>query len=87
MGWYVYIVKCRDNSLYTGITKDIKRRVQEHNFDNKLGARSLRSKRPVTLVYYETFEGQSEAAKREQVIKKWTRKYKLRLVKKFISEN
>lgn len=87
MKWYMYIVKCADGSLYTGITKDLQRRVREHNFDNRLGAKSLRYRRPVSLVYNEEFENQTKAAKREKSIKKWTRKYKLKLIEGFILKN
>lgn len=80
MSWFLYIVRCKDGSLYTGITTDLTRRVSEHNLGNALGAKSLRSKRPVELVYYEAFTTQGDAAKREASIKKWTRKYKLRLI-------
>ena len=86
MRWYMYIARCVDNSLYTGITKDLKRRIREHNSDNILGAKSLRHKRPVALVYYELFATQSEAAKRERSIKHWTRKYKLKLIEGFSPE-
>ena len=82
MNWHVYIVKCSDESLYTGITTDIKRRVKEHNTSDKLGAKSLRGKRPVELVYTEQFETQSDARKREAAIKQWSRVYKLKLVEK-----
>ena len=83
MSWYTYIVRCKDNSLYTGITNDLERRISEHNFSNRLGAKSLRHRRPVNLVYYETFSTQAEAAKREMAIKRWTRKYKLKLIEGF----
>lgn len=83
MRWYVYIVRCADDSLYTGITKDLERRIQEHNSNNILGAKSLRGKRPVVLMYYEPFATQAEAAKREKSIKRWTRKYKLKLIEGF----
>ena len=79
--WYLYIVKCRDESFYTGITTDIKRRVKEHN-NSKLGAKSLRGKRPVELVYKEEFDSQSQARKREAAIKNWKRKNKLQLIEK-----
>lgn len=82
MNWYLYIVKCSDESLYTGITTDIKRRVIEHNTDNINGAKSLRGKRPVILVYSELFSTQNEARKREASIKNWKREYKLRLINK-----
>jgi putative endonuclease len=78
MDWYLYIVKCNDGTLYTGITTDLIRRVSEHN--NKKGAKSLKGKLPVKLVYNESFENQIEAAKREREIKSWKRKYKLQLI-------
>ena len=84
MKWYMYIARCADDSLYAGITKDLERRIREHNSNNILGAKSLRHKRPVVLVYYELFSTQSEAAKREKSIKSWTRKYKLKLIEGFI---
>jgi len=76
----MYIARCADDSLYTGITKDLRRRIYEHNSNNRLGAKSLRYRRPVILVYYESFSTQAAAAKRERSIKGWTRKYKLKLV-------
>ncbi len=79
----MYIAKCADGSFYTGITKDLKRRIWEHNNDNYLGAKSLRYRRPVAPVYYEEFETQTEAARRERSIKRWTRKYKLKLIEGF----
>ncbi len=78
MNWYVYIVECRDKSFYTGMTTDIERRLKEHN--SKAGAKSIMGKLPVTLVYFEEFQTQSEARKREASIKKWTREYKLKLI-------
>lgn len=84
MSWYVYIVRCADEALYTGITTDLERRIVEHNSDNKLGAKSLRHRRPVVLVYHEAVGNQAEAAKRERSIKRWTRKYKLKLIENFV---
>src|SRR3990167_3652699 len=78
--WYVYIVQCKDGTLYTGITIYIVRRLKEHNEDNIKGAKSLRGKRPVKLVYFEEYNSQSEARKREAKIKNWNRKYKLLLI-------
>ncbi len=83
MRWYLYIARCADGTLYTGITNNLSRRIYEHNNDNRLGAKSLRHRRPVTLAYYEPCASQVEAAKRERAIKKWTRKYKLKLIEKF----
>jgi len=77
--WFVYIVKCKDESLYTGITTDTKRRLYQHN--NKIGAKSLRSKIPVFLVYSEKYLNQIEAARREREIKGWSRNKKLKLIK------
>lgn len=76
--WYLYIVEASDKSLYTGISTDISRRVKEHNLG--AGAKSLRGKLPVRLVYTETHKNQTEAAKREKAIKSWTREYKLKLI-------
>jgi putative endonuclease len=81
MSWFLYIVKCKDNSLYTGITKDLKRRVNEHNNSNLLGSKYIRYKRPVELVYYEKLENQSVAAKRESEIKRLKRSLKLDLIR------
>jgi putative endonuclease len=78
--WYVYILRCADGTLYTGITVELLRRVDEHNSDNVLGARYTRSRRPVTLAYAEEHASRSVAAKREAALKKLNRKSKLALV-------
>jgi putative endonuclease len=79
--WFVYILRCSDDSLYTGITTELDRRVAEHNDKNKkLGARYTRSRQPVTLIYHETFESRSLASKREAEIKRLKRKQKLLLI-------
>lgn len=78
MKWFLYIVKARDESLYTGITTDITRRISQHN--NGKGAKSLRGKLPVELVYNEEYKTSSEARKREEAIKNWKRKDKLKLI-------
>ncbi len=78
--WYVYIVRCSDKSLYTGITVDLDRRVLEHNTSNK-GAKYTRPRRPVQLVYSEAHEDRSSASKRESAIKKLSRAEKLTLLK------
>jgi len=77
--WFMYVVKCSDNSLYTGITTDITRRLIEHN-SSKKGAKYTRGRRPVTLVYKESFENRSTASKAEAAFKKLTRHAKLRHV-------
>jgi putative endonuclease len=67
--WYVYMVRCRDNSLYTGITTDLKKRILEHNCGAK-GARYTRGRRPVDLVYSEPASSRSTATIRESQIKR-----------------
>ena len=80
MNWKVYILNCADNTLYTGITTDIKRRVDEHNKNNK-GARYTRARRPVELVYQEACESRADASRREYYIKQLKRIEKLKLIK------
>ena len=81
MDWTVYILRCSDNSLYTGITRDLKRRLNEHNHDNRLAAAYTRARRPVTLMYQEAHLDRSSASKREAVIKKMTKAGKEKLIK------
>ena len=80
MSWFLYVAKCSDNTLYTGITTDIKRREIEHNTDSKKGAKSLRGKRPIHIVYFEAYSSRTEARHREIEIKGWKRSYKLKLI-------
>lgn len=75
---YTYIVKCRDNTYYTGWTKDLDRRMQAHNRGN--GAKYTRSRRPVCLVYYEAYGTKEEAMRREREIKRMSRKEKEKLI-------
>ncbi len=77
--FYVYILKCRDDTLYTGFTVDLKSRIQTHN--KGLGAKYTRGRTPVKLVYYEEYSTKSEALKREYAIKKLSRKDKLKMIK------
>ena len=79
--WTVYILRCADNTLYTGIAMDVARRVVEHNTNNRLGASYTRGRRPVKLVYSETAASRSEAAKREHEIKSMTRTAKVALLR------
>jgi putative endonuclease len=78
MNHYVYIVRCADGTLYTGYTTDISKRVREHNGapNSKAGARYTRGRRPVTLVYQESYSSRSEALSREAAIKQLTRSEK-----------
>ena len=80
MKYFVYILECKDKTLYTGYTNDLKKRVQAHNI-LKTGARYTKARRPVQLVYREIFKTKSEALKREIAIKKLSRKEKLKLIK------
>jgi len=77
--YYLYMVRCNDNSLYTGITTDLERRILEHN-GSKKGAKYTKSRRPVTLVYEEKFENRAEASKREYAVKKLTKSEKEELL-------
>jgi putative endonuclease len=77
--YYLYILKCKDKTLYTGITTDLARRVAEHN-TSKLGARYTSARRPVKLVYSKKFKNRSSASKEEARIKKFTRTDKLKLI-------
>lgn len=77
--WFVYLLRCADNSLYTGITTDLDRRLNEHNGSNK-GARYTRSRRPVKLVYSETLINRASASQREYAIKKLSRHAKEQLI-------
>jgi len=77
--WWVYIVACSDESLYTGITTDRERRIAEHN-NSKKGAKYTRNRRPVDLVYSEMHPDRSTASKREYEIKKLSRAEKLKLI-------
>ncbi|WP_344796892.1 GIY-YIG nuclease family protein [Litoribacillus peritrichatus] len=77
--WFVYMLKCSDSTLYTGITTDLERRVKEHNSSDK-GAKFTRSRRPVTLVYSEHCSDRSSASKREYAIKRLSRKKKLEML-------
>ncbi len=73
-----YILRCADGTLYTGWTNDLARRLAAHN--NGTASRYTRSRRPVTLVYHETFPTKQEAMGREWAIKHLSRREKLRLI-------
>jgi putative endonuclease len=77
--WWVYMLRCADGSLYTGVTTDPARRVAEHNGQGGLGARYTRSRRPVALVYVEAAASRSAATRREAAIKRLDRIRKLAL--------
>jgi putative endonuclease len=77
--YYLYILKCSDNTLYTGITTNLSRRIKEHN-SLKLGAKYTRNRQPVELVYSNKFTNRSQASKEELRIKKISRSKKLDLI-------
>lgn len=79
--YFVYIVRCADNTLYTGITTNVNRRISEHN-DNKKGSKYTRARQPVKAVYLTEFFNRSQATKEESRIKKLNRKEKELLIKK-----
>ena len=76
--WYVYILRCRDDTLYTGITDDLNRRLEAHNAGK--GAKYTRGRGPVKLCYSEEQESYSAALKREYAIKQLSRAEKLALM-------
>jgi putative endonuclease len=76
--WYTYALECADKTLYVGITNDIAKRVQAHNHE-KNGAKYTKARRPVRLIYQESFQTRSEALKKEAAFKKLTRQEKLSL--------
>lgn len=78
--WYIYILQCKDKTLYTGITTDLNRRVEEHN-SSILGAKYTQGRRPVKLVYSIAVKNRSRAMKEEFRIKNLTRIEKLNLIK------
>ncbi|WP_144211878.1 GIY-YIG nuclease family protein [Shewanella donghaensis] len=78
--WYLYMIKCRNSHLYTGVTTDIKRRFAEHQAGGAKAAKYLKGKGPLTLVYQETLTDRSHALKREIAVKKLSRSHKLALI-------
>ena len=80
VAWFLYMVKCHNGHLYTGITTDVARRVAEHQAGGAKGAKYLKGKGPLTLVYQESLPDRSVATKRELAVKKLTRAKKLALI-------
>ena len=76
---YIYIVECRDGTLYTGYTNDLEKRIKAHN--EKKGAKYTRGRTPVSLKYYEEYECKIDAMKREAQVKKLKREKKQMLCK------
>ena len=83
--WFIYILRCADNSLYTGITLDVDKRLDEHNGISTNGAKYTHARRPVKLVYQETVSSRSEACKREYAIKSLKKQQKETLIQQQIN--
>ena len=79
MKYFVYILECSDKTLYVGCTNDLTRRLGQHNI-SKWGAHYTKIRRPVKLLYSETFDNLKKARGRESEIKKWGRRKKLSLM-------
>lgn len=79
--WCVYLLRCADGTLYTGVTTDPERRLRQHNGELVGGARYTRPRRPVELLYHETCADRSSACRREAVIKAYSRAHKLELAR------
>lgn len=80
--YYLYILECSDQTLYSGITVDLERRVKEHD-SSELGAKYTRGRKPVKLVFSKEFQNRSQASKEESRIKKLSREEKLELIKTY----
>ena len=79
--WQIYILQCADDTLYTGVTTDVIRRLAEHNgIGSALGAKYTKSRRPVRLVYQEAAASRGEAQRREAALRRLSRPEKLRLI-------
>jgi len=78
--WFVYIIRCANNTLYTGITTDIHRRLQEHQGKDGKGAKYLKGKGPLTMVWQTPVKNRSMATKLEYQIKQLTRHNKEHLI-------
>ncbi len=83
--WFVYVLKCSDDSYYTGISTDIERRLAEHN-GSKKGAKYTRCRRPVSLLAFWKYENRSAASKAEHQFKRQTRSEKTEQIKTFQKE-
>ena len=79
--WWVYLLECKDDSLYCGITNNLEKRLKQHNGEIKGGAKYTRSHLPCKLVYKEASPSRSEASQREAVIKKMSKDEKQALIR------
>ena len=78
--YHLYILRCYDNSLYCGMTTNLEKRLKEHNSKTSKGAKYLRAKKPVVIVYTETYTDIKTAMQREYEIKQWTKAKKEALI-------
>lgn len=85
--WVIYMVRCSDSSLYTGITRDVVRRIKQHNGELTGGAKYTRARQPVALVYQQIADTRSEATIREMAIKKMTRDAKETMIQDCRNDN
>ncbi len=83
--WFLYVVKCSDDSYYTGISTDVERRVKEHN-GSKKGAKYTSCRRPVSLLAYWEYENRSDATRAEHKFKKQSRAYKTKRINAYLEE-
>ncbi|PKM12989.1 MAG: GIY-YIG nuclease family protein [Gammaproteobacteria bacterium HGW-Gammaproteobacteria-3] len=84
MSWFVYMILCSDESLYTGISNDVQKRYRQHFA--RQGAKYFRGRSPQRLIYVESGHDHSSAARREAVIKKLSRQNKLQLIESRLNE-
>ena len=77
--WYLYVLQCSDGTYYTGVTTDVKRRLNEHNNSSR-GSKYTKTRRPVKLIYFSEFENRSSAQKAEYRFKKLKREQKERAI-------
>jgi len=79
-GWHVYVLRCADGTLYTGVTRDLQKRLSQHNGMQAGGPKYTRGRRPVQLMWSDTAADRSTAQQQEAAIKKLSRVEKLRLI-------
>ena len=78
--WQVYLLQCADQSLYVGVTKDLARRLQQHNGQLAGGARYTQARRPVALVWSKACDSRSDAQQREHALRRLSREQKLAII-------
>ena len=81
MPYYFYILRRADNSLYSGVSTNLEKRIKEHNSPGARGAKYIKGRQPVKLIYSEIYEDQGAALRRELEVKKWPKSKKEILIK------